>query len=174
MATSLRTNTAATALRPLTSALRPAAGRQAAAAQYLIPRVARRYKSGPYGYTQAKALVFSKEGEPSDVLQYVVQQPLILPATLPLVERTKLTLVITDYTHTPSPPRSPPPQSSSAPSRRPSTRPTLTPFRAHTAPSPPLHNLSAPLNPLRSRETRASSRSCPWDPRIPGWPRATG
>ncbi|EXF80670.1 zinc-binding dehydrogenase [Colletotrichum fioriniae PJ7] len=69
MATSLRTNTAATALRPLTSALRPAAGRQAAAAQYLIPRVARRYKSGPYGYTQAKALVFSKEGEPSDVLQ---------------------------------------------------------------------------------------------------------
>ncbi|KAJ4857460.1 zinc-binding dehydrogenase domain-containing protein [Trichoderma breve] len=28
-----------------------------------------RRKSGPYGYTQAKALVFSKNGEPSDVLQ---------------------------------------------------------------------------------------------------------
>ncbi|CAN8100429.1 unnamed protein product [Discula destructiva] len=27
-----------------------------------------RHKSGPYGYTQAKALVFSKPGEPSDVL----------------------------------------------------------------------------------------------------------
>ncbi|KAF7899878.1 hypothetical protein EAF00_004214 [Botryotinia globosa] len=30
--------------------------------------VARRYKSGPYGYTQAKALVYSKYGEPADVL----------------------------------------------------------------------------------------------------------
>lgn len=29
-----------------------------------------RHKSGPYGYTQAKALVFSKPGEPSDVLRY--------------------------------------------------------------------------------------------------------
>lgn len=29
-----------------------------------------RRKSGPYGYTQAKALVFSKNGEPSDVLQW--------------------------------------------------------------------------------------------------------
>ncbi|KAH7311992.1 hypothetical protein BKA65DRAFT_441005 [Rhexocercosporidium sp. MPI-PUGE-AT-0058] len=28
----------------------------------------RRWKSGPYGYTQAKALVYSKYGEPSDVL----------------------------------------------------------------------------------------------------------
>ncbi|KAL2062367.1 hypothetical protein VTL71DRAFT_6633 [Oculimacula yallundae] len=28
----------------------------------------RRFKSGPYGYTQAKALVYSKYGEPSDVL----------------------------------------------------------------------------------------------------------
>ncbi|KAG0650352.1 Trans-2-enoyl-CoA reductase (NADPH) [Hyphodiscus hymeniophilus] len=28
----------------------------------------RRYKSGPYGYTQAKAFVYSKYGEPSDVL----------------------------------------------------------------------------------------------------------
>ncbi|KAL2758533.1 hypothetical protein ACRALDRAFT_2100998 [Sodiomyces alcalophilus JCM 7366] len=32
-------------------------------------KTAVRYKSGPYGYTQAKALVFSKEGEPADVLQ---------------------------------------------------------------------------------------------------------
>ena len=39
------------------------------------PRVAQltqcRYKSGPYGYTQAKALVYSKYGEPKDVLSYV-------------------------------------------------------------------------------------------------------
>lgn len=28
-----------------------------------------RHKSGPYGYTQAKALVFSKCGEPSEVLR---------------------------------------------------------------------------------------------------------
>ncbi|KAI9731836.1 MAG: mitochondrial 2-enoyl thioester reductase [Claussenomyces sp. TS43310] len=36
------------------------------------PRVSqlssRRFKSGPYGYTQAKALVYSKYGEPADVL----------------------------------------------------------------------------------------------------------
>ncbi|TAQ84529.1 hypothetical protein B7494_g7158 [Chlorociboria aeruginascens] len=32
------------------------------------PLTARRYKSGPYGYTQAKALVYSKHGEPCDVL----------------------------------------------------------------------------------------------------------
>lgn len=30
----------------------------------------RRYKSGPYGYTQAKSLYFSKNGEPTDVLKY--------------------------------------------------------------------------------------------------------
>ncbi|KAM3425991.1 hypothetical protein MY4824_010089 [Beauveria thailandica] len=34
-----------------------------------LPVIARRYKSGPYGYTQAKALVFTKYGEPSDVLK---------------------------------------------------------------------------------------------------------
>ncbi|KAJ4147733.1 hypothetical protein LMH87_002240 [Akanthomyces muscarius] len=34
-----------------------------------LPVAARRCKSGPYGYTQAKALVFSKYGEPSDVLK---------------------------------------------------------------------------------------------------------
>ncbi|CAL3971057.1 unnamed protein product [Diplocarpon coronariae] len=32
------------------------------------PLTCRRWKSGPYGYTQAKALVYSKYGEPSDVL----------------------------------------------------------------------------------------------------------
>ncbi|KAK2045239.1 zinc-binding dehydrogenase [Colletotrichum somersetense] len=76
MASSLRTTTTTTTtttLRPLASALRrPAAGRQARQQQQqqlLLPRAARRHKSGPYGYTQAKALVFSKEGEPSDVLQ---------------------------------------------------------------------------------------------------------
>lgn len=35
----------------------------------LQPVTAVRHKSGPYGYTQAKALVFSKYGEPSDVLK---------------------------------------------------------------------------------------------------------
>ncbi|KAL3418893.1 mitochondrial trans-2-enoyl- reductase [Phlyctema vagabunda] len=33
-----------------------------------VPLIARRFKSGPYGYTQAKALVYAKYGEPSDVL----------------------------------------------------------------------------------------------------------
>ncbi|KAI4593659.1 mitochondrial 2-enoyl thioester reductase [Pestalotiopsis sp. 9143b] len=33
------------------------------------PLTQRRYKSGPYGYTQAKSLVFSKFGEPNDVLR---------------------------------------------------------------------------------------------------------
>ncbi|KAM0333514.1 hypothetical protein ACHAQA_002177 [Verticillium albo-atrum] len=54
-------------LRPLSSALRPAVQSQSQWAANL-PRIAARYKSGPYGYTQAKALVFSKEGDPSDVL----------------------------------------------------------------------------------------------------------
>ncbi|CZR62853.1 probable enoyl-[acyl-carrier-protein] reductase 1, mitochondrial precursor [Phialocephala subalpina] len=36
--------------------------------QNAAPMVCRRHKSGPYGYTQAKALVYSKYGEPSDVL----------------------------------------------------------------------------------------------------------
>ncbi|KAF5019693.1 hypothetical protein F66182_8290 [Fusarium sp. NRRL 66182] len=55
-------------LRPLASGLaRPLAVLNA---QHLtrLPMTAARYKSGPYGYTQAKALVFSKPGEPSDVL----------------------------------------------------------------------------------------------------------
>lgn len=34
----------------------------------------RRYVSA-YGYTQAKALVYSKYGEPKDVLQYVILEP---------------------------------------------------------------------------------------------------
>lgn len=34
-----------------------------------LPKTAVRRKSGPYGYTQAKALVYSKNGEPSDVLR---------------------------------------------------------------------------------------------------------
>ncbi|KAI0130198.1 hypothetical protein BJ170DRAFT_579076 [Xylariales sp. AK1849] len=33
------------------------------------PLTQRRHKSGPYGYTQAKSLVFSKFGEPDDVLK---------------------------------------------------------------------------------------------------------
>ena len=35
----------------------------------LLPRTFVRRKSGPYGYTQAKALVFSQYGEPSEVLR---------------------------------------------------------------------------------------------------------
>ncbi|EJT70744.1 trans-2-enoyl-CoA reductase [Gaeumannomyces tritici R3-111a-1] len=34
-----------------------------------LPLTTARLKSGPYGYTQTKALVFSKPGEPSDVLK---------------------------------------------------------------------------------------------------------
>ncbi|KAL2180902.1 alcohol dehydrogenase-like protein [Thermothelomyces heterothallicus CBS 202.75] len=37
--------------------------------QSVAQRLGRRYKSGPYGYTQAKTLVFSRFGEPSDVLR---------------------------------------------------------------------------------------------------------
>lgn len=41
----------------------------------MTPRVtqlsSRRFKSGPYGYTQAKALVYSQHGEPSEVLSCV-------------------------------------------------------------------------------------------------------
>ncbi|GAB1311828.1 mitochondrial 2-enoyl thioester reductase [Madurella fahalii] len=33
-----------------------------------LPTTSRRHKSGPYGYTQAKSLVFSRFGEPADVL----------------------------------------------------------------------------------------------------------
>ncbi|KAH6604971.1 mitochondrial trans-2-enoyl- reductase [Trichoderma cornu-damae] len=38
-----------------------------------------RRKSGPYGYTQAKALVFSENGEPSDVLKSVLLRSLAAP-----------------------------------------------------------------------------------------------
>ncbi|PHH52418.1 putative trans-2-enoyl-CoA reductase 2, mitochondrial [Ceratocystis fimbriata CBS 114723] len=34
----------------------------------LLPRVFARWKSGPYGYTQAKSLVYSKTGNPGEVL----------------------------------------------------------------------------------------------------------
>lgn len=56
-------------LRPLASGLaRPAAAAKASGFNRL-PATQVRRKSGPYGYTQAKALVFSKNGEPSDVLK---------------------------------------------------------------------------------------------------------
>ena len=49
------------------------------------PLTAVRHKSGPYGYTQAKALVFSKTGEPSDVLKCVIfiYLPTYLPPSYP-------------------------------------------------------------------------------------------
>ncbi|KAL2161326.1 hypothetical protein VTH06DRAFT_8547 [Thermothelomyces fergusii] len=37
--------------------------------QSIARRLGRRYKSGPYGYTQAKTLVFSRFGEPAEVLR---------------------------------------------------------------------------------------------------------
>ncbi|KAF7559358.1 hypothetical protein G7046_g4806 [Stylonectria norvegica] len=56
-------------LRPLASGLaRPSAMLRALRLRRL-PITAVRRKSGPYGYTQAKALVFSKYGEPSEVLK---------------------------------------------------------------------------------------------------------
>lgn len=54
-------------LRPLATGLaRPSAKTTAVGP---LPMTPVRRKSGPYGYTQAKALVFSKNGEPSDVLK---------------------------------------------------------------------------------------------------------
>ncbi|KAI6359479.1 hypothetical protein MCOR25_007052 [Pyricularia grisea] len=50
-------------LQPVRIALRLPSRTGAAAASQV------RFKSGPYGYTQTKALVFSKFGEPSDVLR---------------------------------------------------------------------------------------------------------
>jgi mitochondrial enoyl-[acyl-carrier protein] reductase / trans-2-enoyl-CoA reductase len=55
-------------MRPLASAVRPL-GRPHALSVVANAVAGVRHKSGPYGYTQAKALVFSKPGEPSDVLR---------------------------------------------------------------------------------------------------------
>lgn len=41
----------------------------------LLPKTTARPKSGPYGYTQAKSLVFSKYGEPNDVLRLFAATP---------------------------------------------------------------------------------------------------
>lgn len=49
----------------------------------------RRYKSGPYGYTQAKALVYSKYGEPKDVLSYVSLSSLLFLHTHLLAQLRK-------------------------------------------------------------------------------------
>lgn len=56
-------------LRPLASGLARRSARLQAHRLAQLPRIDVRRKSGPYGYTQAKALVFSKNGEPSDVLK---------------------------------------------------------------------------------------------------------
>ncbi|CAK7240338.1 MAG: mitochondrial 2-enoyl thioester reductase [Sporothrix thermara] len=52
----------------LAAAWRPAVRSQRCSRQSPMLQTAVRFKSGPYGYTQAKALVFSKTGEPADVL----------------------------------------------------------------------------------------------------------
>ncbi|KAK3337452.1 hypothetical protein B0T19DRAFT_412648 [Cercophora scortea] len=59
-AATMRLTSANLVLRPSTVRL--------AAPQLRLPLTARRHKSGPYGYMQAKALVFSHYGEPKDVL----------------------------------------------------------------------------------------------------------
>ena len=53
----------------LAAAWRPAVRSQRCSRQSPMLQTAVRFKSGPYGYTQAKALVFSKTGEPADVLR---------------------------------------------------------------------------------------------------------
>jgi mitochondrial enoyl-[acyl-carrier protein] reductase / trans-2-enoyl-CoA reductase len=64
-----RTVVAATALRGSASASYvPAFTRTSSYRSRLCPFTPRRHLSGPYGYTQAKSLVFSKFGEPVDVL----------------------------------------------------------------------------------------------------------
>ncbi|KAK1750280.1 alcohol dehydrogenase [Echria macrotheca] len=67
----LRSGGSAGLLRPVSAAVRttPSLTRQPAQSP-CVPSFTggRRYLSGPYGYTQAKSLVFSKFGEPSDVL----------------------------------------------------------------------------------------------------------
>lgn len=60
---------------PLEFSLPPARG----AALCGLPAMTVRHKSGPYGYTQAKALVYSKYGEPADVLRFGLARPAVLP-----------------------------------------------------------------------------------------------
>lgn len=73
-------------LRPLASGLARPSAKLSAQQTTLLPITAARYKSGPYGYTQAKALVFSKPGEPSDVLRYILYISIFLTS-----KQTKLT-----------------------------------------------------------------------------------
>lgn len=54
-------------LRGLTS--RPVARAAASSPRAPPQHLSVRRKSGPYGYTQAKALVFSENGQPSEVLK---------------------------------------------------------------------------------------------------------
>lgn len=57
---------------PSAASLRPALARPARATPALGRLCAQtRQMSGPYGYTQAKALVFSDYGEPKDALRCV-------------------------------------------------------------------------------------------------------
>lgn len=68
---------------PSVAGLRPAlAGSARVAAPLTRLGAQRRWMSGPYGYTQAKALVFSEYGEPKDALRYATQQPTTFPPPL--------------------------------------------------------------------------------------------
>ena len=70
----LRSGATASSLlkRPTTATMGSyTAAAAAARSRVTAPLTAVRHKSGPYGYTQAKALVFSKTGEPGDVLKCV-------------------------------------------------------------------------------------------------------
>ena len=63
---------------------RPTIQCAATTARVTPPLTSVRCKSGPYGYTQAKSLVFSKFGEPSDVLKCVslpIPPPYIPPVS---------------------------------------------------------------------------------------------
>lgn len=59
-------------IMPSAASLRPALARPARTAVPISRfAVQTRQMSGPYGYTQAKALVFSDYGEPKDALRLV-------------------------------------------------------------------------------------------------------
>lgn len=61
---------------PSATSLRPALARSARITAPLSRLGTQtRQMSGPYGYTQAKALVFSDYGEPKDVLRFVHPAP---------------------------------------------------------------------------------------------------
>lgn len=118
-----------------------------------------------YGYTQAKSLVYSQHGNPSDVLSYAPRfhfppSPSNFrphPPTPPGLTKFPPTAVSTPPpSHPPTPPSSP-----SARSPPPSTRQTSTKSKAPTPPSLPSPPPSARRNRPRCRAMKAASKSYP-------------